>query len=275
MPDPRASRPPARQARLLLDGAPVRVLDLGPAPGLVGAAPPVAHVVVVPGLGLLGYLLPTVRELARRGAWCTVLDLPGFGTRSPLSAPPTLTGVATLAAAYLRTLPEGERVVLLGHSTGAQAAVHAARLAQDHRLPAAVVLAGPTVAPGQRTLPRLVATAPAAYRRDSPGELVVVPDLLRANRHLLPLLRSALADRPEVTVAALRSPVTLTAGEQDAFAPAWWLRALRRSAVGAAGTDLVVLPGSHNNPWTHPVELADVVLRAPDVGLPARPVGGS
>jgi hypothetical protein len=53
----------------------------------------------------------------------------------------------------------------------------------------------------------------------------------------------------------------LTAGEADTYAPREWLD---RLAVAAGSTNIGVrsLPGSHNNPFTHPEELADVVLEA-------------
>ena len=63
--------------------------------------------------------------------------------------------------------PAGERVVLLGHSTGAQAALQAALLVQDRRRLDAVVLAGPTVAPTQRRLD-LLALASARRTAGTP-----------------------------------------------------------------------------------------------------------
>jgi pimeloyl-ACP methyl ester carboxylesterase len=147
----------------------------------------------------------------------------------------------------------------MGHSTGAQSALRAAVRVQDLRPLAGLVMAGPTVAPSQRSLPRLAAVAPAAYRRDSLRELVVVPDLLRANLALVTMLRSAVADRPEDHIGSLRSAVLLTSGRGDAFAPADWLSTLARSAVRAASVRTVQLPGSHNNPYTHPGPLAAVI----------------
>nr|WP_231134971.1 alpha/beta hydrolase [Motilibacter deserti] len=217
-------------------------------------------VVLLPGLGALGYLLPTVRAVASLGGRCVLLDLPGFGSRRPRPCPPTVEGIASATAQLLRARPGAGRLVLAGHSTGAQAALHAALLLQEDAAPAALVLAGPTVAPGQRSLLRLAARAPLAYRRDSPRELVVAPDYVRGGRAVLELVRSAVADRPEEAIARLRVPVTLTAGRHDAFAPAWWRRELVRAA-GPRARD-VELPGSHNNPWTRPWELAAVLAGA-------------
>jgi pimeloyl-ACP methyl ester carboxylesterase len=151
-------------------------------------------------------------------------------------------------------------LVLAGHSTGAQAALLAALALQDATRVDAVVLAGPTVAPRQRGFARLAVAAPAAFRRESLGELVVLPDYLRARRNVLRLLRSAFADRPEANVTGLRVPLLLTAGRRDAFAPGEWLATLARSATAAPSVSTVVLPGSHNNPYTHPELVAAAIL---------------
>lgn len=220
------------------------------------------HVVLLPGLGALGYLLPTLRALAARGARCSLLDLPGFGSARARSAPPTVLGVADAAAAWVAALGTGQRLILAGHSTGAQAALLATLQLQEVGPPAALVLAGPTFAPSQRRLGKLVAVAAAAYRRDSPRELLVLPDYLRAGPDLMTLLRSALADRPEEHAAALRIPLLVTAGEHDAFAPRWWLGTLVQVAGRTSEARCVRLPGSHNNPYTQPELLAELVLTA-------------
>jgi pimeloyl-ACP methyl ester carboxylesterase len=232
-----------------------RTIDAGPADG----AP---HVVIVPGLGLPAYLLPLVRALAAAGARCSLLDVPGFGGPGPLACAPTLDGAAIAVAQFLSNRPEAAPVVLVGHSTGAQVALRAALLVQGRRPVAGLVLAGPTVAPTQRSLVRLAAVTPAAFRRDSPRELVVVPQLLRGGPDVVRLLRSALADRPEAAVAALTAPLTVTAGRSDSYAPAWWLDVLVAGAVRSPSAHRVVLPGSHNNPFTHAEDVADVVLSA-------------
>lgn len=239
----------------LVGGVTVRSLVAGPRDAGV-------HVVLLPGLGALGYVLPTVRALAARGARCSLLDLPGFGSGRPRPAPATVVGVAEAAAAWIAALGTGRRLILAGHSTGAQAALLATLRLQDRALPAALVLAGPTFAPSQRRLGKLAAVAPAAYRRDSPRELLVLPDFLRAGPDLMSLLRSALADRPEEHVADLHVPLLITAGRHDAFAPRWWLERLVHAASRASGASCVRLPGSHNNPYTQPDLVAKLVLAA-------------
>lgn len=90
-------------------GRPVGSLVLGRS----RAAP---DLVVVPGLGALGYLLPALRACA---TWTRVhlLDLPGFGRRCTAQSPAELADVAATAAAWLQLVPD-RPVVLVGHSTG-------------------------------------------------------------------------------------------------------------------------------------------------------------
>jgi len=231
-------------------------------------APPhqAAHVVVVPGLGLTAYLRPLVRALELRGVRATVLDVPGHHHRRT-TTPPTVQAIARATADALAARPPSERLLLLGHSTGAQAALQAALLVQGRRPVSGVVLAGPTVAPTQRRLDLLALTSGMAYRRDSPRELVVLPEVLRARLRLLTLLRSAIADRPERHVAALRSPLLLTAGRADSFSPPWWLEVLATGATRSPSVQVARLPGSHNNPYTHARALAELVT----VGMLADP----
>lgn len=216
------------------------------------------HVVVLPGLGLRAYLDPLLATFAGRGVRATLLDLPGFGRRGRPVCAPDVTAVGAAAADRVRALPTEDDVVLLGHSTGAQSALRAALDLQVDRPPVRLVLAGPTVAPTQRSLARLAAVAPLAYRHDSPREAVILPDLLRGHVRVLAYLRSGIADRPEDAVTRLRVPLVLLAGRADAFAPRPWLEAL----ADASGAPAVVrvLPGSHNNPFTHPRHVAAAVL---------------
>ncbi|HEX8495580.1 MAG TPA: alpha/beta fold hydrolase [Actinomycetales bacterium] len=219
------------------------------------------HVVVVPGMGLTAYVDPTVDSLRARGHRASVLDLPGFGSPRPLACRPTVREVAATAAAWLRAEAHespGQRLVLLGHSTGAVSALLAGLELQDEGVLAGVVLAGPVATPSQRSLPRIIAAAPRAYRRDSPRELVELGQLARGGPDAVRLLRSALAERPEELVTSLRLPLVLTAGRADAFAPSWWLSQLASAALASPSVGVARLPGSHNNLFTHPDQVAAV-----------------
>ncbi len=236
---------------------PLRVTEVaagGPGPGL--------RVVAVAGLGAPSSLRPTVLELGRRGVWTSLLDAPGFGAPGPLACAPTISGLAGVVARYVRGLPAGCPVVLFGHSTAAVVALRAALEVQDDIGSLAVVLAAPVFVPEQRTLPAAALAAVLAARRDSPRELVALREYWRGRRHLPALVRSGLLQRPEDLVGSLSVPVTLTAGVADTLAPHRWLVDLAARAVRAPWVDVVELPGSHDNPFTHPGEVAGLVLGA-------------
>lgn len=219
-------------------------------------------VVILPGLGLPSYAAPTVRALAHRGATSVLLDLPGFGERAPLGAAPTVASIGLAAAEWIRRRRHQGRLIVVGHSTGSQAALTTALAIQDVRPDAELVLAGPTFVPAQRSLGALLPTTPRAYREDSLRELRVLPAVARGRRRVWSLLRSGMRDEPERRIADLRLGVTLTAGTADSLAPAWWLEQLAASAGRAAYADVVLNPGSHNNLFTHPFELTATILRS-------------
>jgi len=217
------------------------------------------RVVVVPGLDFVGYLMPLARELAQRGIACSVLDVPGFGSRLPLVSDATVPGIAEAVGDWLLTQPPG-RVLLAGHSTGAQNALRAALMVQDSRDLEALLLAGPTFVPAQRRLRRLALATTTAYRRDTPGQLVVLRDLVRGRADVGRLILDGMKDTPEDSLCHLRAPVLLTSGRHDSFAPQPWLATLRSAAVGSPWPARVVqLPGSHNNPYTHANLLAMLI----------------
>jgi pimeloyl-ACP methyl ester carboxylesterase len=222
-------------------------------------------VVMLPGLGLPAYATPTVRAVADRGASCVLLDLPGFGETGPLDARPHIHDIGNTAARWIDRANHGGRLVIVGHSTGAQAALTAALAVQSDRPDAELVLAGPTFMPAHRRLGPLLRSTPRAYREDSLRELRVLPAVARGRLRVWRILRSGMSDAPERRIARLRLGVTLTAGRADAFSPPPWLRMLRDSARLAAHAEVVEAPGSHNNLFTHPDDLADIILGG---GLP-------
>ena len=204
----------------------------------------VPELVVVPGLGALGYLVPTVRACA---AWTRVhlLDLPGFGSRRTAHLPADVASVAATVSAWLSAAGLAP-VTLLGHSTGAQAALRAG--VQSPELLARLVLAGATFAPRDRALGPLVRDVGRTLLHERPGELpAVLPYYLRGAGRLPALLRSSLADRPEDRVGDVRPPVLVLHGRHDRLCPPAWAGAL---AQGARKGRAVVLPGAHNTVWT-------------------------
>jgi pimeloyl-ACP methyl ester carboxylesterase len=240
----------------------VRSLRVTDSPAHGGPADPL--VVILPGLGLPFYTLPTARSIVQRGLDCEVLDLPGFGSTRPRATRPNIHAIGLAAAGWVRERASDRPVVVLGHSTGSQAALTAGLALAGERRSFALVMAGPTFAPSQRRLLPLAATTPLAYRNDRPRE--IDPVQIRNGRTAIAvLLQSGMRDAPERRIAVLPAPLTITSGVRDAFAPTAWLDTLATSAVAAASTRTSLLGGSHNNLFTHPDEVADLpVLAAAD-----------
>jgi len=224
--------------------------------------PPAAPLVVIlPGLGLPQYVFPTAEALSRRGVLCTVLDLPGFAAAGRHGSQPHVHDIGRVAAEWVEAQAVTGPVVVLGHSTGSQAALAAALSLQKTHTQLRLVMAGPTFTPRQRRLGPLAAATLTAYRRDSPAELMVVPTAVRGLTGVWSVLRSGMRDSPDQRLQNLRVPLVLAAGEADSYAPEDWLHRLA-AASGSPTVTVRPLPGSHNNPYTHPEELADVVLEA-------------
>ena len=227
-----------------VDGRPVRSLVAGDQ--RVG----VPELVVVPGLGALGYLLPTVAACA---AWTRVhlLDVPGFGDPRTAHLPSELDAISRTVGAWLADVPSTP-VLLLGHSTGAQAALHATLL-QPARVQV-LALGGATFAPAQRRPLPLVAQVLRTLVHERAGELpAVLPYYLRGRHGLPALVRTCLADRPEDVAAQVQPRRVVLRGRHDHLCPQAWAERL--------ADEVVVLPGAHNAPYTHPAETA-AALRA-------------
>ena len=227
---------------------PVRSLVTGrPAEG-------VPELVLVPGLGALGYLVPLVHACAR---WTRVhlLDLPGFGHPLTARLPADLASVARVITAWSTHVPAAP-VVLLGHSTGAQSALRAALSAPQ--AVAQLVLAGATFPPRSRSAGPLVRRSARTIVHERPGELpAVLPYYVRGRRGLPVLLRTALHDAPEDRIDELAPPLLVLRGRTDHLCPRDWAVEL---AARARDGRAVEMPGAHNFVWTSP-DLSARVLR--------------
>lgn len=206
-------------------------------------------VVFVPGLGALGYLLPLVDACS---SWARVhlLDLPGYGDPDTARCSSRLPDVVAALVRWLVQVPE-RPVLLVGHSTGAQAALQAA-VAAPERV-AALALLGPTFPPEARRWLPLAARVARTLVHERPGEaLAVAPYYWRSRGRVLTLLRTAMGDTPEDVVDGLRCPCLVVRGRHDHLAPEQWARRL--------GTTITV-PGAHNTPFTHPHAVAAAMER--------------
>lgn len=210
------------------------------ADGPPSSSPPV---VLIPGLGAVGYLVDLLHATATV-APATLLDLPGFGHRRTAGLPVRLD---ELAGATAGALPSGP-VVVLGHSTGAQLALRAALLAPQSV--AAVVLLGPAFDPRSRPRAALLGRVLRAMTVESPRLLPrTVPYYVRGGRRFVEFVSETRRERPEDLIGGLACPVLVGRGTRDVICSAQWARELAAAApAGRAYT----LPGAHNVPFTHP-----------------------
>jgi pimeloyl-ACP methyl ester carboxylesterase len=242
-----------------VSGRPVRSLAAG------DDHPDDTVVVIVPGLGAVGYLRDT---LAGCGAWARsyLLDVPGFGHRPPRPCPPEIPAIAETVSAWLDAVAPGAAVVLAGHSTGAQAALHVAVHRPDRVR--ALALLGPTFPPEQRDLAGAARAAALTLPREPVGVVgATVPYYLRAGLPAMTrFVRSAQRDEPERLAARVNCPTLLARGEHDGFAPPGWVRRL----ATAAGGRTVTVPGAHTFPFRQGGLTAGLIAEAARATGPRR-----
>jgi 2-hydroxy-6-oxonona-2,4-dienedioate hydrolase len=233
------------------------------------AAPGAPRVVLLHGVGVSGrYLLPTAGRLAAR---CSVHvpDLPGFGRSDPLPGRPTIGGLAAALEAWLDAAGLEEVDALVANSFGCQVALvfAAARPERVRRL----VLTGPTVDSGARSLPRQVARlALDAVREPLPLIALQAYDYaVHVGKSGGAALAAMLRDAPEVTAARVQAPVLVVRGGRDLIVPRRWAEEL---AAALPRGRLVEIPGApHAVNYTAPDALARLTLEV--LGLEPAPVG--
>ena len=213
-------------------------------------------VVLVHGMSVSSrYLVPTAERLAPDYP-VYAPDLPGFG----LSAKPRhvldVPELADALAAWMEAAGLG-RAALLGNSFGCQiiadlAARHPERVER-------LVLQGPTIPPGERTVPWQL----LRWFQNSPLEptslsFVVARDYLDCGlRRLVETLRVALRDRIEEKLPRVRAPVLVVRGGRDVMCPQGWAEEVTRRVPD--GRLRVIPGGSHTLVYAAPLELVRVV----------------
>lgn len=223
------------------------------------APPPGAPtVVLVHGLAVSHrYLMPLAAALAPDHD-VRVVDLPGFGLTYDPGRVLTVAEQSAALGAWLRT-ERVDRVVLLGHSYGAQVVTHLA--AHDPGLVRALVLAGPTMDLAARTAPRQIARWLRDTLREPPAQLpLMLADLRDAGpRRIALTLRDALADPVEDHLAAVAVPTLVVRGSRDPIVPQAWAERARALVPGAASAEVRGAP--HNCVYTDP-EACAATIRA-------------
>ncbi|MGH7392528.1 MAG: alpha/beta hydrolase [Candidatus Rokuibacteriota bacterium] len=170
------------------------------------------------------------------------------------------------------------RVILAGHSTGANKVLHYAARVRDRRVKGLILLgpvsdiAGEMKRIGRRELRRRVAVAERIARRD-PDELVPRAFGFRSARRYVSLYRPGEAedvfpyDRPGARWAALRRvrlPIAAIVGSRDEYLdrrPAALIEAFARNAVRARSFTGIVVPGARHGFQEHEDVLARAIVR--------------
>jgi len=204
--------------------------------------------------------------LAPPGIDAIALDLPGFGSAA---APDAVWGSPDYAEAVAAVLDEMEpRIVVLGHSFGGRVAVHLAASRPDQI--AGLVLSGAPLhrPPGARAKPRLrfrIVRGLAARgmigqeRMEALRRRYGSDDYRAASGVMRDILVRTLAEDYTAALAALKCPVELVWGDNDAAAPLAVAQQLRDELADA---HLVVCPGAgHLTPLTVPGELRAAIGR--------------
>ena len=208
----------------------------------------------LPGLGLgpeswqptVDHLTPSGRLTG--GGTAHVRVSPGYGEPARVGddlAP------AALAARVLASLPaDAGRLVVLGHSAGAQLAAHVAAL--DPARVVGLILVGPSTDVRAATWPRLVQRwLPTAWREPKRQVPVLTRQYLRSTVPAMArAMEAARHDSILTTLGPVTAPVLVIRGPHDHISPADW--ALAVAAEGGPGSRAVTLAaGAHMVPFTH------------------------
>jgi pimeloyl-ACP methyl ester carboxylesterase len=200
-------------------------------------------------------------------------DLPGFGSTP---APPVPWGAADYASALIPILDEdgggGRPVVVLGHSRGGCIAVELAAARPD--LVRGLVLTGAPVVPrpgGRRRPAPAFVVARRLHRWGLMGDDRMErarqrygsADYRAAEGIMRDVFVRMVNERYENELAALRCPVELVWGDDDAEVPVEVARAALDALSPGPGATLTLCPGAgHLTPVTVPGELRAAVERA-------------
>lgn len=219
-----------------------------------GAGDP--QVVLVHGIGAsTRYFGPAIDALGPLRPGLSV-DLPGFGRAKNPDEPQSVDDHADALAKLLDDEGVG-RVVVVGHSMGAQVAAALAEARPD--LVAGVVLIGPTVDPSARSALRQALRLGLDMTREPfRSNATVLGDYLFRSGigYYLRQLPAMLGDRIDLRVPTLSQPVLVVRGDRDPVAPDPWTRALAASArLGRHET----VTGPHVVMFTAPQPLAELI----------------
>jgi pimeloyl-ACP methyl ester carboxylesterase len=166
------------------------------------------------------------------------IDLPGYGEAPEPERVLTMERTADLIAAFVRASVR-ERVVVVGHSMGAQIGIEIAARQPDviDRL----VLIGPSGDPDARTSSAQLSRLLRDIADESPKVIAAgAREYVRAGPKLTTKFRAMLVHRPEDVLSKVAVPTLVIRGENDLVAPRAWCRAI---VEGIPSARLVEVPG--------------------------------
>ncbi|WP_432488142.1 alpha/beta fold hydrolase [Kineococcus sp. SYSU DK018] len=211
-------------------------------------------VVLVHGLGVSAeYFQRLAVELARMGT-VHLVELPGFAGVPHPDSPLSTEEMGALVASWIRSAGL-TRVLLVGHSTGAQVATEAAL--QDPGAVAHLALIGPPVNLEERRVPRqAVCLLQSAVFEPPAVRVMSLQGYARCGwrwfRNVLPsMLRYPIEDR----VGLVDVPVLVLRGGRDAVAPERWTRML--AARARRGLWAEVPGAAHSVVFDHAAEVQE------------------
>ena len=219
-------------------------------------------VVLVHGFVLASdYMMPVAGALS---PFCRVyaMDLPGYGRSDKPHRRLELSFLADNIAEWMDAL-KLRRAHFIGNSFGCQILVEfAARYA---RLTERLVLQGPTVDPGARTLLKQILRLMKNSRVESPGlGSLMLRDYWRAGwRGILATARMALEDRLETKLPRVSAPTLVVRGSRDVLVSQQW--AERMVQLLPRGELLVMPELAHTINYTAPVTFVEAIR--PFLGL--------
>lgn len=195
--------------------------------------------VLLHGIGMSHRYYRRLQLLLARHGDTHAIDLPGFGSTP---RPDGQLSVADYAGHVAVTLEKmgASRVVLIGHSMGAQFATELA--VQHPDLVSHVVLLGPVVDPARRSVLQQSLALGLDGMRESPlGNAIVLTDYVRSGlRWYLTELPVMMAYDLDASIALVRQPVLVIRGSRDPVAPRHWCEKL---AVTAPLGSFLEIPG--------------------------------